>query len=85
MTENEAIEYLNNHYLVVGHILNTPKEECEHHNAVMDTAIQALEEIGQYRSIGTVEEFRALKEQAKPKKSCSCWGSNFQRYDVWTI
>lgn len=68
MTEQEAIEYLNNHYLVVGHILNPPKKECEHHNSVMDMAIQALEEIEQYRSIGTVEEFKALKEKAEPKK-----------------
>lgn len=68
MTVNEAIEYLNNHYLAVGHILNPPKEECENHNSVMDMAIQALEEIQQYRSIGTVEEFKALKEKAEPKK-----------------
>ena len=54
MTENEAIEYLNNHYLAVGHILNPPKEECENHNSVMDMSIKALEEIQQYRAIGTV-------------------------------
>lgn len=68
MLENEAIEYLNNHCLAVGHILNPPKKECEHHNSVMDMAIQALEEIQQYRAIGTVEEFKTLKEKAEPKK-----------------
>ena len=42
--------------------------------------IKALEEIQQYRAIGTVEEFKALKAKAEPKKKCSCWGSNFHRY-----
>lgn len=68
MTENEAIEYLNNHYLAVGHLLNPPKEECEKHNAVMDIAIKALSEIQQYRAIGTIEEFKALKEKSVAKK-----------------
>lgn len=31
-------------------------------------AIQALEEIQQYRAIGTIEEFKALKEKNEPKK-----------------
>ena len=31
-------------------------------------AIQALEEIRQYRAIGTVEEFKDLKKKAEPKK-----------------
>jgi len=42
---NEAQEYLLNRYLVVGSPVNPPKEECEKHNAVLDMAIQALEEI----------------------------------------
>lgn len=33
-----------------------------------DRAIQALEEVEQYRAIGTVEEFKALKEKAESKK-----------------
>jgi hypothetical protein len=33
-----------------------------------ETAIQALEEIQQYRAIGTVEEFKALKEKNTPKE-----------------
>ena len=31
-------------------------------------AIATLEEIQQYRAIGTVEEFKALKEKSEPKK-----------------
>ena len=62
MTEKEAIEYLSNKYLVVGSPVNPPKEECEKHNAVLDMAIKALEEIQQYRAIGTVEELKTMKE-----------------------
>lgn len=32
-----------------------------------DMAIKALEEIQEYRAIGTIEEFKALKEKATPK------------------
>ncbi len=51
MSENEAIEYLQNRYLVVECPANPPKEECEKHNAVMDMAIKALEEVRQYRAL----------------------------------
>lgn len=42
-----------------------------------DRAIQALEEVQACRAIGTVEEFKALKEKAEPKKPirmdlCTC-------------
>ena len=57
MTENEAKEYLSNRYLVVDSPENPPKEECEKHNSVMNMAIKALEEIQQYRAIGTVEGY----------------------------
>lgn len=48
MTENEAIKYIENH----GYI----------DDEVKDMAIQALEEIQQYKAIGNIEEFKALKE-----------------------
>lgn len=35
---------------------------------VLDVAISALEEVQQYRAIGTVSEFRELKEKATAKK-----------------
>ena len=58
MTENEAINHLQ---------LNRPFAYSELQNAV-DIAIKALEEIKQYRAIGTIEEFKALKEKNEPKK-----------------
>lgn len=44
---------------------------------VSEIAIKALEEIKQYRAIGTIEEFKALKEKNEPKKpirndECTC-------------
>ena len=35
----------------------------------MDIAIKALEEVEQYRAIGTVEECRAAVDKMKPKKT----------------
>ena len=60
MTENEAIEFLKGKYPSWG------CDEDEYENAI--TAIQALEEIQQYRAIGTVEEFKALKEKTIAEK-----------------
>lgn len=65
MTENEAIEYLLSRYLVVGSRVNPPKEECERHNEVVDMAIKALEEVQQYRTIGTPEECQKSVEICK--------------------
>lgn len=36
--------------------------------SAVDEAIQALEEIQQYRAIGTIEEFKDLKEKSVAKK-----------------
>ena len=58
MTENEALEILNN--------------ECEDISKVqiaLKVAREALAEIQQYRAIGTIEEFKALKEKNEPKKA----------------
>ena len=71
MTENEAIQ-------VFKELLDVPCEMLvkydsvtaeEQKNALVkirvaeDMAIQALEEIQQYRAIGTIDEFKALKEK----------------------
>ena len=67
MTENEAKQWLK-HTRAYQHkcdnceyidIKGACNEECKD---FYDMAIQALEEIQQYRAIGTVEEFKALKE-----------------------
>lgn len=59
MTENEAIEELK---LIKHTRVFIPSDE------VWKMAIQALEEIQQYRAIGTIEEFKTLKEKSVAKK-----------------
>lgn len=63
MTENEAIEALR--------LINTsrvhPFYSWEEMAEVRDIAISALEEIQQYREIGTVEECRGAVEKQKVK------------------
>lgn len=56
MTEQEAIEMLDRFY------------EMDEMYAAEQIAIKALEEIKQYRAIGTIEEFKALKEKSEPKE-----------------
>ena len=62
MTENEALEEL-----------KTFPTNCLDfkENQALQVAIQALEEVQAYRAIGTVEEFKALKEKNEPKKPYS--------------
>lgn len=65
MTEQEAIELLGSFY-----------EMDEMYDAAQ-TAIKALEEIQQYREIGTVDECRAAVEKQRAKKpirndKCTC-------------
>ena len=60
MTENEAINELQaNIDLPFGFTVSDETTEF---------AIKALEEIQQYRAIGTVEEFKVLKEKKRTKK-----------------
>ena len=67
MTENEARQVIE----CIGEKLNdnslvfyTKVEQ-----KALDMAIQAIEEIQKYRAIGTIEEFKALKEKSVAKKS----------------
>ena len=75
MTENEAIKHLRHIIWCMG---NEPPENLkdwrdiqeweDEHNKLKqtyETSIQVLEEIQEYRAIGTVEEFKALKEKQK--------------------
>lgn len=78
MTPEEAIEILDNEYkrieLQIMSLKGTIKENTESFRYRIDvkeslkTAISALEEIQQYREIGTVEECREAMEKRKPKK-----------------
>lgn len=62
MTENKAIKGLT--YLISGKSNQYPPDYDLH----IQVAITALEEIQQYRSIGTVEECREAVEKQKVKK-----------------
>ena len=65
MTENEEVMILENLRPGCGEKLSFSESEiCE----AIDTAISALEEIQQYREIGTVEECREAVENQKTKK-----------------
>lgn len=64
MTENEAIARIRDHFEVHHHD-NRPHPLLDE---AVDMAIKALEEVQQYRAVGTVEECRALKDRLVAKK-----------------
>lgn len=68
MTEIEANELLTHVYNTYGHIISENFKD----NAVQDAfemAIKALEEVQQYRQIGTVEECHEAVEKQTAKKT----------------
>ena len=58
MTENEAIKKLN----MLDEALNFQRYDADECSCALQMAIQALEEVQQCRAIGTIEEFKDLKE-----------------------
>lgn len=62
MTENEAIEKIKYRMHTAEHVAG----ECGMED--LEMAVKALEEIQQYRAIGTVEECRAVVEKQTAKK-----------------
>ena len=68
MTENEAIKELYTSIDLAKMCVQTSdrKKEIEAYN----TAIQALKDILQYRAIGTIEEFKALKVKEHNYDNC---------------
>ena len=62
MTEIEAIELIEKDLK-----LHSKNLSGKYKNGLR-MAIKALEEIQQYRAIGTVEDFKALKEKNEPKE-----------------
>lgn len=67
MTENEALDKLNNlHYKIVHTSFCNKVYESEIEALCM--AKDCLKEIQQYRAIGTIEEFKDLKEKSVAKK-----------------
>ena len=63
MTEKEAIKLLNESYIV-----DYEGDTDRHRINLEKFLISTLEEIQQYREIGTVEECREAVEKQKPKK-----------------
>lgn len=66
MTENEAIERMKYRIKTATDIVGKGVDGKAYED--MEMAIKALEEIQQYRSIGTVEECREAVERQMPKK-----------------
>ena len=72
MTENEAMKNLE----TLERFYRVAKSGSALHEVLINfvtledlvVAINALSEIQQYRAIGTIDEFKALKEKATPKK-----------------
>ena len=65
MTENEKVKKWFETELSMRTEESLDAIECED---MMDICVQALEEIQQYRAIGTVEECREAMEKMKPKE-----------------
>lgn len=63
MTENEAIEMLNNIQVDTRDLKHALK--C---SELIKTAVKALEEVQEYRKLGMVEECREAVEKTKAKK-----------------
>lgn len=91
MTEQEAIEKLKG----LKHLFTNTCEKIDE-NTALDMAISALEEIQQYRKLGTVEELKEAKEKQiakKPKNidedmnifDCPCCGHTILAIDSMTI
>ncbi|MBO5853133.1 MAG: hypothetical protein J6Q61_00175 [Bacteroidales bacterium] len=65
MTENEKVKEWFKTELSMITEESLDAIECED---IMDICVKALEEVQQYRAIGTVEECRVAVERMKPKK-----------------
>lgn len=81
MTENEAIELLNASYIVDG-----AGDVDRRRIKLEEFLISALEEIQQYREIGTVEECRKAVEKQKQKKpdyEGDGYADGYMVYDTW--
>ena len=79
MTENEAKAFLKIEKQCINRNCDRNCAKCdivqkvEDLNSAYDTAIKALEEVQQYRAIGTPEECRAAEKKQKAKKMESPW------------
>lgn len=87
MTDNEALQWFKGFYncdCEREDFENTICADCNfpcRHGLPILRAISALEEIQQYRAIGTVSEFRELKEKATAKKPIETERNNLTVWD----
>lgn len=90
MTENEAKAFLKIEKQCINRNCDRNCAKCdivqkvEDLNSAYDTAIKALEEVQQYRAIGTPEECRAAMEKQKPKKPVMDGYCCFESYECPT-
>ena len=68
MTENEAIEKLN----MLNEALNFQRYDADESSCALQMAIKALEEIQQYRAIGTVEDIQEVMALCKSLQETVC-------------
>ena len=73
MTENEATKVLEYTKRNCGMPEQGEKWKANRETIAIDMAIKALEEIQQYREIGTVEECREARERQRTKKAISLY------------
>lgn len=91
MTEKEAIKLLSDELKVTESVIGFEKEFENMSKRVLEwrmrrvkgikMAIKALEEIQQYREIGTVEECREARERRNPKKVVDICGALGEKYE----
>lgn len=78
MTEQEAKEILT--------LDDDMKKKVPHLREAYDAAVNAIEELQQYRAIGTVEECREAREKQR-EKSPDVWGDGYSEgemvYDMY--
>lgn len=73
--------------VIIGNIPVNGKDGCysiAEYQEAKTVAVQALEEIQQYRAIGTLEECRAAVEKQKPKKPVMDGYCCFESYECPT-
>lgn len=72
MTENEVIKKIinENTQIAIGNLtaIKLICKKFENAEETIDMAIQVLEKVQQFESIGTIEEFKALKEKNTKKR-----------------
>lgn len=90
LTENEAIKIIKYYYpkkkkFNCGIFIEVHDTECNFGQA-LNVAIAALEEVQQYREIGTVEECREAMEKQRPKNpdyEGDGYTDGYMVYDTW--